>query len=606
MNIPSTRRLTTRFETSEKTLGGPGISSFKLLVSNTGNTEDSYTATILGTSGTITGSLNGVDGLPTQTIPVFRLPALAEGVITVNTAMPSIGQGVVRVQVRSLTDGTLVSESTATLNVINDPPRLAITPLQTDRAEGNFNLSAFTYTVTRSGNENVETVVDFTVSGRGNHPINAADFGGIFPSGKLTFSARENSKTITINVRGDTIPEFDEGFNVTLTNATGGGIITVPSATGTVRNDDKLTATADSYLLVQGEQANLNILANDQGVTYPFDRSALQFRDGPAHATIVVAADRTVVWTPDAAYFGPDSFSYRIADSNGLFSDWTSVSISINGRPIARDDSAYVANRRQTMVDVLANDTDPDGVIANATIQIISTSNPALGQVDVFDRKLRFTPSATFDSSVIVQYRVVDTKGAASATASVLLGVYNQNPRNPLDVNQDTFVDPLDVLETINSLNAQGTRVIAPGKNTTPFYDVNNDGFLSPLDTLVIINYLNLQSGGSSGEGEGVLAIGYSQSISTSPWSITRHTEEVKFSGNQWLGAPDYPQESMLFGAYHRSLGNEGGWWIQREERSDETIATDTVFVDIAETLWQRETKGLRTPARRHSFRGDR
>lgn len=604
LNIPSTRGLTTRFEISEKTLGGPGISSFNLLVHNAGNTEDSYTATIIGTSGPITGSLIGLDGLPTQTIPVFRLPALAKGAITVNTAMPSLGQGVVRVQVRSLTDGTLVSESTATLNVINDPPRLAITSLQADRAEGNSGLNAFTYTVTRSGNENVETVVDFAVSGRGNHPINAADFGGILPSGKLTFSARETSKTITINVRGDTIPEFDEGFNVTLTNATGGGIITVPAATGTIRNDDKLTASADSYLLVQGEQANLNILANDQGSTYPFDRSALQFRDGPAHATIAVAADRTVLWTPDTAYFGPDSFSYRIADSNGLFSDWTPVSISINGRPIARDDSAYVANRRQTMVDVLANDTDPDGVIANATIQIMSTSNPALGQVDVFDRKLRFTPSATFDSSVVVQYRVVDTKGAASATATVLLGVYNQNPRNPLDVNQDTFVDPLDVLETINSLNAQGTRVIAPGKNTTPFYDVNNDGFLSPLDTLVIINYLNLQSGGPSGEGDGGLAMGYTQSISTNSLSVFHHMAEATLSGNPRVVSPSQNPAWMLFDAYHRSMGNESGGCRQPEERSDEAIATDAVFADWAETFRQRETKGLRAVARRQAFRG--
>jgi hypothetical protein len=602
LSIPSTRGLTTRFETSEKTLGGPGISSFNLLVSNTGNTEDSYTATIIGTNGTITGSLNGLDGLPTQTIPVFRLPALAKGAITVNTAIPSIGQGVVRVQVRSLTDGTVVSESTATLNVINDPPRLAITPFQADRFEGNSGLTAFTYTVTRSGNENVETVVDFAVSGRGNYPINAADFGGIFPSGKLTFFARENSKTITINVHGDKTPEFDEGFSVTLSNATGGGIITSPSAQGTIRNEDKLTATSDSYLLVQGEQASLDVLANDQAATYPFDRSSLQFRDGPSHATIVVAADRKVIWTPDPAYFGPDSFSYRVADSNGLFSDWTPVSISINGRPIVRDDSAYVANRRQTVVDVLSNDTDPDGVIANATIQIVSTSNTALGQVDVFERKLRFTPSVAFDSSVVVQYRVVDTKGASSATATVLLGVYNQNPRNPLDVNQDAFVDPLDVLETINSLNAQGTRVIAPGKNTTPFYDVNNDGFLSPLDTLIIINYLNLQSGGSSGEGEGGLAIEFMQSISTSPCSIARHTEETMFSGNQKLGAPHYSQVSMLFDSFHRSVDNEGAWWMEPEERSDETVATDAVFANMAETFRKRETKSLRTVARRQAY----
>jgi hypothetical protein len=73
---------------------------------------------------------------------------------------------------------------------------------------------------------------------------------------------------------------------------------------------------------------------------------------------------------------------------------------------------------------------------------------------------------------------------------------------DPLDVNQDGFVNPLDVLETINSLNSLGARRIPPGTNTAPFYDVNQDGFLSPLDPLEIINFLNRRSGGGAPEGE--------------------------------------------------------------------------------------------------------
>jgi hypothetical protein len=62
----------------------------------------------------------------------------------------------------------------------------------------------------------------------------------------------------------------------------------------------------------------------------------------------------------------------------------------------------------------------------------------------------------------------------------------------------------LDVLLTINSLNAEGAHRIAPGNNQAPFYDVNADGSLDPLDTLTIINYLNSsRSRGGIGEGEG-------------------------------------------------------------------------------------------------------
>ena len=40
-----------------KVLPVPGTSSFLLLVNNTGNTEDAYTATIMGTSGPVTANL---------------------------------------------------------------------------------------------------------------------------------------------------------------------------------------------------------------------------------------------------------------------------------------------------------------------------------------------------------------------------------------------------------------------------------------------------------------------------------------------------------------------------------------------------------------------
>jgi hypothetical protein len=161
--------------------------------------------------------------------------------------------------VRSLSNGAIVSESLATLNAIDDPSSLAITAAGADGAEGDTGLKGLRFTVARSGNLSVETVVDFVVSGAGTYPINAQDFGGLLPAGTLTFSAGEASKSITIQVRGDTSPEFDESFAVTLSNPTGGGILVVPSAIGTIRNDDKLATNSDSFWLTQGQQASLDV-----------------------------------------------------------------------------------------------------------------------------------------------------------------------------------------------------------------------------------------------------------------------------------------------------------------------------------------------------------
>jgi len=88
------------------------------------------------------------------------------------------------------------------------------------------------------------------------------------------------------------------------------------------------------------------------------------------------------------------------------------------------------------------------------------------------------------------------------------------NPRNPLDVNDNGEVQPLDALLIINDLNRKGNRPLGQNDPAPPFLDVNGDGSVSPIDALRVINHLNRSptappggggpvggSGGSSGGG---------------------------------------------------------------------------------------------------------
>jgi len=80
-----------------------------------------------------------------------------------------------------------------------------------------------------------------------------------------------------------------------------------------------------------------------------------------------------------------------------------------------------------------------------------------------------------------------------------------QNVFNTLDVNNDKFVSPIDVLIVINELNRRSGvgdgRLPPTNSNVGSFYDVDGDEFVTPLDALNIINELNRRSG-SGGEGE--------------------------------------------------------------------------------------------------------
>ena len=77
--IPATAGMTAEFSPASQTLSGPGVATFLLMVQNTGNTEDSYSATIMATSGPVTATLIGLDGSPTQSIPTFRMPGPVRG-----------------------------------------------------------------------------------------------------------------------------------------------------------------------------------------------------------------------------------------------------------------------------------------------------------------------------------------------------------------------------------------------------------------------------------------------------------------------------------------------------------------------------------------------
>ena len=91
------------------------------------------------------------------------------------------------------------------------------------------------------------------VAGAGANPAIAADFGTSFPTGTVNFAAGETSKTVTINVKGETLFELDETFAVTLNTAIGGVLGQIASATGTILNDDTaITISANDAIQAEG------------------------------------------------------------------------------------------------------------------------------------------------------------------------------------------------------------------------------------------------------------------------------------------------------------------------------------------------------------------
>lgn len=107
--------------------------------------------------------------------------------------------------------------------------------------EGDSGTADLSFVVNRIGGAAGAVSATYTVTlpgGRDGADIN--DFDGLTLTGTVSFAAGQTSARITLPVRGDTLPEFDERVLVTLSDPTGGATIDRATATGTILNDDIL------------------------------------------------------------------------------------------------------------------------------------------------------------------------------------------------------------------------------------------------------------------------------------------------------------------------------------------------------------------------------
>jgi len=136
-------------------------------------------------------------------------------------------------------DGLISSSSDLTAPTAAPCPQLpTISMTAPTKLEGNAGTTAFTFTVRLSAPYYVQTQFDWATGGGTATP--GVDYQDV--SGTITIPAGETSATITVLVNGDTTPEPDETFKVTLSNVIN-ALPTTLTATATIVDDDSLPST---------------------------------------------------------------------------------------------------------------------------------------------------------------------------------------------------------------------------------------------------------------------------------------------------------------------------------------------------------------------------
>jgi VCBS repeat-containing protein len=311
-----------------------------------------------------------------------------------------------------VSDGSLTSEATATINVnsTNDAPV----------GEGDE------YAVDEDGS--------VTVDAAGGVLANDSDVDGDALTAALV-SGPANG-TLTLNADGSFTYTPNANFNGTdsfVYSVSDGEFTSEATATITVNPvNDAPEAVDDAYAVDEDVELTVDaaggVLANDTDVDG--DPLTVSLVSGPANGTLTLNADGSFSYLPTADYTGSDSFTYSVTDGTETTEATVTLTVNpVNDAPVAVADEYATDEDVELTVDaaggVLANDTDVDG--DPLTVSLVS--GPANGTLTLnADGSFSYVPSADFSGSDSFTYSVSDGVETAEATVTIAVNPVNDAP----------------------------------------------------------------------------------------------------------------------------------------------------------------------------------
>lgn len=407
LTIESRLGMDAAFDKDKITPPTPGAYSTLFVIDNLGNFEDEYVVEITSVTGPVTASLVGLHGAPTQSIPIMRVPGLAQGAIEVKALINALASGSIRVRVRSLTDDSIVAEDT--LEIVGGPSSQPPVITNSNSAE----------TVQLSRAENSTAVVDidatdadtpaaqlvYSISGG----ADASFFSIDARTGVLRFKTAPDFETpldqnkdnvYQVIVRVSDGLSFDSQTQlVTVTNVNeaprftsggGGDSVKITIAENLVvtydanSEDPDLPAQTRTYFISGGPDAERFVIDKNTGV--------LRFKNPRDFENPVdIGCDNVydvIIRVTDGSLFDTQSISVRVVNGNEF------PTITSNGGL----DSVSLSIRENTRMVADANSSDPDVPAQTRTYSIAGGPDAALFTIDAGSGILQFIIAPDFEN----------------------------------------------------------------------------------------------------------------------------------------------------------------------------------------------------------------
>lgn len=356
--------------------------------------------------------------------------------------------------------------------------------------DANFNGDdSFTYRATDGSELSNVALVSISVAPTDDLPLTSADAYTVDEDVVLTVDAANGVLANDSDIDGDqlTATAVQQPTNGTLVLSTDGSFVYTPNQnffggdTFTYTVNDGTTTTSevmvgvtvnavndvpvvgdDTYAVVEDTPLVVaiadGVLANDSDVESSLTASIVT---APTSGSVSFNSDGTFTYTPNANFFGTDSFTY--AASDGTESVVATATLNVAGTPDAPvavgDNFAATNGGLQFTFNVLENDTtEPDG-LQQLSISAVTNGSQG-GTIASLGNAISYTANIGFVGEESFSYTVTDVDGLTS-TAEVVITVREQanstiTGRVFLDFNNNGVYDA-------NEIPFQGAQVTITG-----------------------------------------------------------------------------------------------------------------------------------------------
>ncbi|NDY96630.1 OmpA family protein [Wenzhouxiangella limi] len=231
-------------------------------------------------------------------------------------------------------------------------------------------------------------------------------------------------------------PEFSGTDEFTYTVDDGFGGQATATVTVTVRSANQSPQANDVSASTQRTQVvDIDVLASASDPDG--DRLQISDFDQPANGSVVQSGE-LLRYQPDQLFFGEDTFNFTVDDGRGgQATAQVVVSVAFaNQAPVAQPDAASGPPGVPITVDVLANDSDPDGDPLEI-IDVVRVTSAGAETTINDDGTISFSISASCNGFNLFRYTVRDPFGA-TATANVT--VRRESEESGTESNLECFL----------------------------------------------------------------------------------------------------------------------------------------------------------------------